>query len=209
MKISYKHFSEFPAAQWHWPSFSPREMACKGTGKIMIDTDAMDRLQKLRDTLGKPIIVTSAYRSPEHNARVKGVKNSLHMQAEAFDVSMTNHCPQQFEAAARAAGFSGFGYYSKKNNFMHIDIGPARTWGTPFPLTATSWPTEAPRQPERLAEDRRALVAGGAGVAGVGVVGVEHLPAAGALLGGLAPTAQLVGVVVLAGLAAYLLWRQR
>jgi len=46
---------------------------------------------------------------------------------------MTNHDPHQFEAEAKSAGFKGFGHYPESNPpFMHIDMGPARTWGTPF-----------------------------------------------------------------------------
>jgi hypothetical protein len=64
MKKSYAHFSEVNAKDWRWPSFSPREIACKGTGQLVLDDQALDKLQKLRDALGKPLILTSAYRSP-------------------------------------------------------------------------------------------------------------------------------------------------
>ena len=32
----------------------------------------------------------------------------------------------------RAVGFKGFGFYPR-SGFIHIDLGPARTWGEPFP----------------------------------------------------------------------------
>jgi zinc D-Ala-D-Ala carboxypeptidase len=93
MKKSYDHFSKVDPKDWRWPSFSPREIACKGTGRLVVDDQALDKLQALRDRLGKPLILTSAYRSPEHNKRVGGAKNSRHMQGDAFDVMMTNHDP--------------------------------------------------------------------------------------------------------------------
>jgi hypothetical protein len=129
------------------------------------------------------------------------------MQGDAFDVRMENHDPHEFEAAARAVGFTGFGYYPK-SGFMHVDTGPARSWGTPWPITATSWPVEPPRQPEKLSEDKEAQAAAGAGLAGAVAVAAEHLPVASGLLGSLAPTAQLVAVVVAAALLGYLLWRR-
>lgn len=205
--MKYSHFSSVPLQDWRWPSFSPREIACKGTGSILIDQDALDKLQALRDRLGKPIVLTSAYRSPEHNRKVGGAKNSYHMQGVAFDVRMDNHDPHAFEAAARSVGFTGFGYYPR-SGFLHIDTGPARTWGAPWPQTATDWPTEPPRHPETLREDRDTQAAAGAGVAGAVAVAAEHLPVASGLLGNLAPTAQLVAVVIAALLIGYLLWRR-
>ena len=44
---------------------------------------------------------------------------------------MSNHDPVAFEAAARAAGFLGFGFYPR-SCFMRIDHGPARQWGERF-----------------------------------------------------------------------------
>ena len=201
----YPHFSDVPASEWRWPSFSPREIACKGTGKVLINADALDKLQALRASLGKPLILTSAYRSPEHNRAVGGAKNSQHMKGIAFDVRMDNQDPDAFEQAARAAGFTGVGYYVK-SGFMHIDTGPSRTWGTPWPQSATSWPTEPPRQPETLREDRQSQAAAGVGVAGAVAVAVEQLPAASGLLGQLAPTAQLIAVVAAAAFIGYLLY---
>ncbi len=203
MKRNFTSYKSVPPSVWTWPSFSPREMACKGTGKLVIDDDAMNKLQALRDMLGKPLIITSAYRSPEHNRAVGGAKASKHMEAIAFDVRMDNHDPHVFEVAARAVGFTGFGYYPK-SGFMHIDTGPARSWGTPWPETSTDWPVEPPRQPETLAEDKDAKAAAGAGVAGALAVGADYLP----ILGKLAPTAQLVAVVVAAAFIGYILWKR-
>lgn len=204
---SYTHYSKWPDTQWTWPSFSAREMASKREGEIKLDTEAMDKLQALRNRLGRPIIITSAYRSPAHNRAVGGAANSLHMQGKAFDVRMENQNPEEFETAARAVGFTGFGYYVK-NGFMHIDTGPARSWGKPWPKSASRIPIEPPRVPEKITEDREAAATAFAGISGATSVAIETLPAAGSLLGNLAPTAQTVALV-LAGLAlAYVLWRK-
>jgi zinc D-Ala-D-Ala carboxypeptidase len=42
-------------------------------------------LQPLRDWYGKPITITSGYRSPELNKAIKGAKNSDHMRGQAVD----------------------------------------------------------------------------------------------------------------------------
>jgi hypothetical protein len=124
---------------------------------------AVDWPQALRDRLGKPLIVRSAYRSPEHNRAVGGALHSKHLDGAAFDIAMTNHDPAAFEAAARTVGFKGFGYYPR-SRFMHIDLGPARSWGEPFPPRATAFAVEPPLVREDLATSRTLQGGGAAGV---------------------------------------------
>ncbi|MDP3961711.1 MAG: D-Ala-D-Ala carboxypeptidase family metallohydrolase [Pseudorhodobacter sp.] len=169
---TYAHFRDVPESTWRWPTFSPAEIASRGDGAIKINTEAMDRLQSLRDRLGKPLIVLSAYRSPAHNKAVGGATRSKHMLGTAFDISMSNHDPVVFEAAARAVGFLGFGTYPR-SGFMHIDLGPARRWGEPFPPRATPFVPEEPPAREVLAESRTLKGGGAAGLATVGAAGVE------------------------------------
>jgi len=116
-----------------WPDFSPEEIACRGDGSLLIDPPAMDKLQALRSLLGKPVIVTSGYRTPEHNEEEGGEPGSLHLQARAFDISFLNHDPAELEAAARKVGFTGFGRYPARG-IIHVDTGRPRWWG------AKEWP---------------------------------------------------------------------
>ena len=169
---TYAHFRDVPESAWRWPSFSPAEIACRGTGAIKINTDAMDKLQTLRNQLGKPLIVRSGYRSPSHNKAVGGAKASKHMDGIAFDIAMSNHNPAAFAEAARAVGFLGFGTYPR-SGFMHIDLGPARTWGEAFAVRASAFAVEVPPAREALSESRTLRGTGTAGVATIGAAGVE------------------------------------
>jgi hypothetical protein len=169
---TYTHFRDVPESAWRWPSFSPAEIACRGTGAIKINTEAMDKLQTLRNRLGKPLIVRSAYRSPSHNRAVGGAKASKHMDGTAFDIAMSNHDPAAFEATARAVGFLGFGFYPR-SGFIHVDLGPARQWGARFPVRAVPFAAETPPAREVLAESRTLRGTGTAGVATLGAAGVE------------------------------------
>lgn len=169
---SFRHFRDVPKHLWRWKYFSPDEIACRGTGQIRLHPDALDKLQALRDRLGKPLIVRSAYRSLQHNRAVKGAPRSKHMEGTAFDIAMTNHDPVAFEAAAREVGFLGFGFYPR-SGFMHIDLGPARSWGEPFPARVVPFAAEVPPAREVLAESRTLKGTGAAGVATVGAAGVE------------------------------------
>ena len=169
---TFRHYSEVPERIWRWKNFSPAEIACRGTGQLKLVPEALDKLQALRDRLGKPLIVRSAYRSREHNRAVGGAKASKHMDGMAFDIAMANHEPTAFEAAAREVGFLGFGYYPR-SGFMHIDLGPARSWGEKFPVRATAFAAETPPAREVLAESRTLRGTGTAGVATLGAAGVE------------------------------------
>lgn len=169
---NFRHYRDVPPQLWRWKNFSPAEIACRGTGQLKLVPEALDKLQALRDRLGKPLILRSAYRSPEHNRAVGGAPASKHMQGTAFDIAMANHDPLAFEAAARAVGFLGFGYYPR-SGFMHIDLGPARSWGERFPARATAFAAEVPLAREVLAESRTMKGSGAAGVATLGAAGVE------------------------------------
>ncbi|MBK5911475.1 peptidase M15 [Rhodothalassium salexigens] len=169
---SFNHWRDVPEDIWRWPGFSPAEIACRGTGSLAVNEEALDKLQALRDRLGKPLIVRSAYRSPEHNQAVGGAPGSKHLDGTAFDIAMANHDPVAFEAAARAVGFLGFGYYPR-SGFMHIDLGPARQWGERFPVRATAFAEETLPAREVLADSRTMKGGGAAGVATLGAAGVE------------------------------------
>lgn len=188
-----------------WPNFAPQELACKGTGLLLLDWQAMDRLQALRNRLGRPLIITSAYRSPQHNRAVGGATRSLHMRGTAFDVRMENHDPAAFIAAARAVGFTGIGTYPR-SGFIHVDTGPARSWGDAWPPSAVPLAMPPARQPETLRENTEAQVAGGIVGVSSAVAIADQVTQDGGLLDRLAnPTTALL-LVALVG--AWLFWRE-
>jgi zinc D-Ala-D-Ala carboxypeptidase len=136
------------------PTSRPPRSPAGAPASCSINEPALDKLQALRDRLGKPLIVRSAYRSPEHNRAVGGATRSKHMDGAAFDIAMANHDPEAFEAAAREVGFLGFGFYPR-SGFMHVDLGPrasgasgSRSGRRPSPPRrrprARCWPTAAP-----------------------------------------------------------------
>lgn len=111
---------------WRWKNFTPKEIACKGDGLIVVNETAMDRLQKFRELANTPVIINSGYRSVAYNKRVGGAPKSQHLQGKAFDIQITEKLTREtIHKLAKLAGFTGFGDY---NTFVHIDIGPARYW---------------------------------------------------------------------------------
>lgn len=119
------NYRDIGAADWTWPHFTPREIACRGTGEIVVVPELLDRLEALRDKLG-PLAINCAYRSPLHNARVGGAPLSEHKFGRAADIALHGHNKADLIAAARAVGFSGLGV--NYATFLHVDIGPRRQW---------------------------------------------------------------------------------
>lgn len=84
-----------------------------------------NRLQVIRDLLGRPIRITSGYRTPEHNKAVGGEPNSYHLKGMAADIVVDGMTPTAVQNyLGRWSG--GLGSYP---NFTHVDIGPKRRWG--------------------------------------------------------------------------------
>ena len=91
-----------------------------------------NQLQFLRDYLGRSIVVNSAYRSPEHNAAIGGVKNSQHVLGKASDIVVNglstievyNAIEELISKGDMLQG--GLGLY---NSFVHYDIrGTKARW---------------------------------------------------------------------------------
>jgi hypothetical protein len=211
--ITAEHWRQVPADRWRWRDFTPAEVACRGTGRLMVDERAMDALQDLRTRLGKPVMVTSGYRTPERNREIRGNPRSLHMQGQAFDVSMQNHDPELFVRTARAVGFNGIGTYPRAN-FVHVDVGPVRQWGEDFPEDTPVF-TPEPRPPA-LAQTDTAKATLVTSTAGVLAVASQATPAIDALgravpaieaIGRLSPWVAVALVVAVAG--GVLVWRAR
>lgn len=67
--------------------FKVKEFACKdGSQVVFIDDHLYTVLDILRQKLGKPVIITSGYRTPEWNKKCNGAKYSYHMRGMAADI---------------------------------------------------------------------------------------------------------------------------
>ena len=67
--------------------FKVKEFACRdGSQVVFIDDYLCTILDILRNKIGKPIIITSGYRTPWWNANCDGAKYSYHMRGMAADI---------------------------------------------------------------------------------------------------------------------------
>lgn len=85
-------------------------------------------LKAVESHYGRKMIVTSGYRSPTHNRRVRGAKNSMHMYCAAADVQVPGVSKWELAAFVRSMpGRGGVGTYCHTES-VHIDVGPERDW---------------------------------------------------------------------------------
>lgn len=101
-----------------------------------IDTRTLDILAASHNLLDvtEPYMLVSGYRSPETNAmlrsRSSGVaRNSLHMKGQAADLRLQSRSVSQMARAAAACHAGGVGRYTR-SDFVHMDCGPVRSWGS-------------------------------------------------------------------------------
>lgn len=101
-----------------------------------IDTRTIDIIAATQNLLDseQPYTLISGYRSPQTNAMLRAnssgvARNSLHLQGKAADLRMQGRSVSQLARAAAACRAGGVGRYSG-SDFVHMDCGPVRTWGS-------------------------------------------------------------------------------
>lgn len=102
---------------WRWPRIRKHDIACRCCGEVFIDPVALDALDHVALAMQEPLVVTSGHRCALHNARVGGAPLSMHKRL-AFDIALAGHDKAHLFAAARQAGFTGFGF---GQSFLHLD----------------------------------------------------------------------------------------
>lgn len=102
-----------------------------------VNVEAKVGLMRIQQKFNKQLVITSAYRSYEKQARLYANRgssivarpgSSKHEIGTALDVTWRGFPSgkSEFTTIAREFGFKGFGV--TYNDFVHIDLGPERQW---------------------------------------------------------------------------------
>ena len=106
------------------------EFECQDKSDINLEVfdnilELADNMQLIRDYLGKPITINSAYRSPSYNKKIGGAKLSQHIIGNACDFTVKGYTPDEvadkLEELIKDLTISqgGIGRY---DTFTHYDI---------------------------------------------------------------------------------------
>jgi uncharacterized protein YcbK (DUF882 family) len=112
-------------------------MRDRRTGEVKkIDPRLLDYLHAVKTILKpvKPFYIISGYRTRETNRYLKrtgkgAVPNSFHLKGKAVDFCMPGVRADIVRRAAVKAQAGGVGYYPDRH-FVHLDVGPIRSWST-------------------------------------------------------------------------------
>lgn len=103
-------------------NFAVYEFACKdGSDKVLIDSDLVTALQAIRDHFGKPVHISSAYRTQTWNKKVGGSSGSYHTKGKAADIYIEGVSAVEIALYAQTLCNGVGAYYYGSNDFVHID----------------------------------------------------------------------------------------
>lgn len=109
-------------------NFSYDELKCPCCDRLEMDQDFLTALQEIRDTVGRPFDINSAYRCESHNLLVGGAQTSKHRLGMAVDISTIRWSPDDlhyllFEMTSYHSDShdynTGVGIYK---NHIHFDL---------------------------------------------------------------------------------------
>lgn len=105
-------------------NFKVKEFQCHDkTDKVLIDSSLVNLLQSIRSHFGKPVTITSAYRTAAYNASIGGASSSNHVKGMAADIQVSGVSPVLVGMYADSLGAGGIGLYAygTYTGFNHID----------------------------------------------------------------------------------------
>lgn len=104
--------------------FTADELRCKcGCGTNGMKQRTVDRLDRLREVVGFPIVINSGYRCEQYNRDIGATQT--HSSGQAVDIGCSHKKALLIVEAALSIGFTGIGVNQRGNSrFIHLDDLP-------------------------------------------------------------------------------------
>lgn len=105
--------------------FSHDELKCRCCGENKFSEETLKKLNRLRQALGRPMIVNSGYRCEKHNEKIGATQT--HATGHAVDIKCSHRDAYDIISLADVYGFTGIGVSQKgdiNNRFIHLDDLP-------------------------------------------------------------------------------------
>lgn len=102
--------------------FTLSEFQCKGNdGCPTMEPNPLlvEKLDKLRDILGEPLVITSGIRCAAYNAKVGGVNDSAHNRGDAADIMCSDSTARYLLLHMSCHLFQRIGV---GKGFIHVDV---------------------------------------------------------------------------------------
>lgn len=133
----FKDLNAIHVGFWKWPHFTPKEIACKESGDLLVVPEFLDKIESLRVQCGFPFPVTSWFRTPDYNAKISNTgKTGPHTTGRAVDINVFGVSAISLLEKAVRGGFTGIGIKQTgpmTSRFIHLDDlsasdGQPRPW---------------------------------------------------------------------------------
>ena len=115
-------------------NFSRLEVQCPcGCGANLINPFLVEKLQKVRNIIGRPIIITSGVRCEFYNTSIKASMNSSHIpdsygMGNAVEIACTTSKGRYEMVDVAIKFFRRIGIAGEHSgNFIHLDVDPYKT----------------------------------------------------------------------------------
>lgn len=106
--------------------FSDGELRCKcGCGQLIFDQNVRQKLNVLRESFGKPMVVSSGYRCPQHPLEVNKNKPGEHTTGMCVDIAVSGVDVIELTSLAYEMGVRRIGWHQKaEGRFVHLGFNP-------------------------------------------------------------------------------------
>lgn len=109
---------EHKLSQW----FKRKEVCCRcGCGKDDVSCELLNILDSIRNCIGKPVILNSVCRCPNHNKKEGGKSTSAHLAGLAVDIKCTSS-RMRYGLLKIVISMDEIKRIGIAKSFIHIDI---------------------------------------------------------------------------------------